>query len=276
MPAEILEVEKLEEPIQKRIVDMIIELEITKLVIGFSVMKPSWYSFNFFPLHRNSDQDLKFSEFLNFSVLVVCVCVYRKSRGAISGLFYIHQHKPEFCEMFILCGGKQVFMRGQHDEKIMEDDNGVVVAKMRDKITFKDWIEKLLPERNNLLVDSADCSSSSAIIESSVGSQNQWEIYHQEIETYYQILLSTSNMNIGEQVRLEHQESDVSGISGLELDDVREYNNSNDQVSLETMVSLFQKKKKRNNGFSQIFLCNMWSLLFLKKVFYFICFVRFF
>ena len=40
--AEILDVEKFDEPIQKRIIDLIFDIEITKLVIGFSFMKASW------------------------------------------------------------------------------------------------------------------------------------------------------------------------------------------------------------------------------------------
>ncbi|XP_028802777.1 LOW QUALITY PROTEIN: putative U-box domain-containing protein 50 [Neltuma alba] len=190
VPAEILEVDKFDEPIQKRVVDMIIGLEITKLVIGFSVMKPSW-----------------------------------KSRGAISGLFYIHQHKPEFCELFILCGGKQVFMRGQSDEKTMEDDNGVVVARMRDKITFKDWLDKLLPREPFDSPDYRGSANSSSASMESPGSQNQWEFYLQEIETYFQDLLSSHTND--EQLSLEHQDSDISRISGVEPDDVREQNNSN-------------------------------------------------
>ncbi|XP_020978382.1 putative U-box domain-containing protein 50 isoform X2 [Arachis ipaensis] len=98
VPAEILEVEKVDEPIQKRILDLIFSLGITKLVIGFSFMKPSL-----------------------------------KSRSAISGLFYVHQHKPSFCELFIVCGGEQVFLRAKNEEKIMEDENGVTVARLKDK-----------------------------------------------------------------------------------------------------------------------------------------------
>ncbi|XLR63617.1 hypothetical protein S83_014289 [Arachis hypogaea] len=99
VPAEILQVEKVDEPIQKRILDLIFSLGITKLVIGFSFMKPSL-----------------------------------KSRSAISGLFYVHQHKPSFCELFIVCGGEQVFLRSKNEEKIMEDENGVTVARLKDKL----------------------------------------------------------------------------------------------------------------------------------------------
>ncbi|KAK7407195.1 hypothetical protein VNO78_08902 [Psophocarpus tetragonolobus] len=156
VPAEIVEVEKSDEPIQKHVIDLIFGLGITKLVIGFSFMKSSM-----------------------------------KSKGAISGLFYVHQHKPGFCDLFIICGGKQVFLRGKNDEKIMEDDHGAMVARMRDKITFKDWLDKWFNDKTN---DSQDRSTSlsSSNLESPVN-HNQWEFYLQEIENYYQELLSSKS-----------------------------------------------------------------------------------
>ncbi|KAF2285282.1 hypothetical protein GH714_042324 [Hevea brasiliensis] len=93
--AEILKVEKSDEPIHKVIVDLISRLKITKLVMGLTFMKSSSW----------------------------------KSKNAISGSFYIHQHKPNFCEFFIICGGKLVLLRGESEEAIMEDDQGVNVAK---------------------------------------------------------------------------------------------------------------------------------------------------
>lgn len=181
VPAEILEVEKFDEPMQKRILDLIFGLGITKLVMGFSFMKPSL-----------------------------------KSRGAISGLFYVHQHKPAFCELFIVCAGKQVYLRGSNDEKIMEDDNGVMVARMRDKITFKDWLDKMFNDKAN---DSQDKSASPSSNNSVT--QNQWGFYLQEIENYYQELLS-SNLEEGSC----GQDNDDSQISPIETD-VTERNNSN-------------------------------------------------
>ncbi|GAU23317.1 hypothetical protein TSUD_237710 [Trifolium subterraneum] len=160
--AEIREVEKLDESMQKRVIDLIIGLGITKLVMGFSFMKPSL-----------------------------------KSKGAISGLFYVHQHKPSLCELFIICGGKQVFLRGNNDEKIMEDDSGVMVAKMRDKNRLS-----ASPSTINLV-------------------QNQWEFYLQDIENYYQEL-SSSNLEEGSYV----QDNDISQISPIEPH-VIELNNSN-------------------------------------------------
>ncbi|XP_027360013.1 putative U-box domain-containing protein 50 [Abrus precatorius] len=184
VPAEILEVEKFDEPMQKRIIDLIFGLGITKLVMGFSFMKPSL-----------------------------------KSKGAISGLFYVHQHKPSFCELFIICGGKQVFLRGRNDEKIMEDDHGVMVAKMRDKLTFKDWLDKLFIDKTS---DSQDRSASlSSTNLESHGNQNQWEFHAQEIENYYQELLS-SKLEEGSCV----QDNDDSRISPIEPD-VTERDKSN-------------------------------------------------
>ena len=42
MPAEILEVEKFDEPMQKRVIDLIFGLGITKLVMGFSREELNW------------------------------------------------------------------------------------------------------------------------------------------------------------------------------------------------------------------------------------------
>lgn len=51
VPVEIHEVEKFDEPKQKHIIDLIIDLGITKLVMGFSFMKPSLYVTYIFMLY---------------------------------------------------------------------------------------------------------------------------------------------------------------------------------------------------------------------------------
>lgn len=184
VPADILEVEKSDEPLQKRVIDLIFGLGITKLVMGFSFMKPSM-----------------------------------KSKGAISGLFYVHQHKPSFCELFIICGGKQIFLSGKNDEKIMEDDQGVMVARIRDKITFKDWLDKWFHDKTNDSLDKSE-SLSSSNLESPVN-RNRWEFYLQEIENYYQELLSSKleEGNCG----LDNDESQI----GPNEPHVTEHNNYN-------------------------------------------------
>lgn len=140
--------------------------------------------------------------------------MFRKSKGAISGLFYVHQQKPEFCELFIICDGKQIFLKGNSDEKIMEDDNGVMVAKMKDKITFKDWLETMFNDKTN---DSIASPSSTSL------GKNQWEFYLQEIEFYYKELLS---LNLKEEEGRFVEENDELHISPIEPD-VSERNNTN-------------------------------------------------
>lgn len=150
---------------------------------------------------------------------------FRKSRGAISGLFYVYQHKPGFCELFIICSGKQVFLKGNNnDEKIMEDDNGVTVARMRDKITFKDWLDKMFNDKTN---DDGIASPSST---TNLGQNNQWEFYLQEIENYYQELMS-SNLN-------EEGDNDESQIGPTETD-VTERNISSNVVTKQYWIDIF-------------------------------------
>lgn len=133
-------------------------------------------------------------------------------------MFYVHQHKPSLCELFIICGGKQVFLRGNNDEKIMEDDSGVMVAKMRDKVTFKDWLDKMFSDKTNYYSHnrlSASPSSTNLV-------QNQWEFYLQDIENYYQELLS-SNLEEGSYV----QENDGLHVCPKFEPHVTDLNNSN-------------------------------------------------
>ncbi|XP_059435551.1 putative U-box domain-containing protein 50 [Corylus avellana] len=148
--AEILKVEKYDEPIQKLILDLISGLQITKLVMGFTFMKSSSW----------------------------------KSKNTISRSFYIHQHKPEFCEFYIICGGKQVFLRGHNDEGTMEDDEGVMAANMREKASLRGWLGRLF-------ADTPDRNSRSSSTLQSPNSQNEWESHAQEIESYFQQLLSS-------------------------------------------------------------------------------------
>ncbi|CAL0311845.1 unnamed protein product [Lupinus luteus] len=204
VPVEILEVEKFDEPMQKHIIDLIMGLGMTKLVMCFSFMKPSL-----------------------------------KSKGAMSGLLYVHQHKPGFCELFIICGGKEVFLRGKNDEKITEDDNEVMVEKMKDKITFKDWLDKMFNDKTNGSPDRI-ASTSTTNLESHV-TQSQWELYLQEIDTYYQELLSSDLFEEG-----SNQDNDNLEIRPIEPD-VIESNSSNKQYlksKLDEAQKIIQLKRK--------------------------------
>nr|XP_027192823.1 putative U-box domain-containing protein 50 isoform X1 [Cicer arietinum] len=152
IPAETFEVERFDEPMQNLTLDLILGLGITKLVMGFSFMRPSI-----------------------------------KSKDAMNGLFYVHQHKPDFCELFIICGGKQVSPRVKNGEITMEDDNGVKVAKMRDKMSFKDWLERMISDKT---IDSNHKNSSRSPISSTYLEAHLEQNYIQEIENYLHELVS--------------------------------------------------------------------------------------
>ncbi|PKI42112.1 putative U-box domain-containing protein 50 [Punica granatum] len=152
--AEVVKIEKYDEPIYKLLVDLISGLHMTKLVLDLTFIKATASS--------SSSS--------------------RKSRGVIRGSFYIHHHKPEFCELYIVCGGKLVHLREEDAEGVTEDDQGMMItAKMRDKRSFKGWLEKMMfpdsyraPLPTNQLDDTP----------------NKWEDHVQEIESYFQQLLS--------------------------------------------------------------------------------------
>ncbi|EXC35472.1 Putative U-box domain-containing protein 50 [Morus notabilis] len=171
--AELLKVEKCDDPIHKVIIDLICGHRVTKLVMGFSFLKSSSW----------------------------------KIKTAISGSFYVHKNKPDFCALFIICGGKQLSIRGENNKGIMEDDQGVTVAKLREKGSFKDWLGKIFipnPPQNSLERNPRRVLSSSSINLDSPSTQSQWESYAQEIEDYFQHLLS---LNLDEEACDKEDES---------------------------------------------------------------------
>jgi hypothetical protein len=94
--------------------------------------------------------------------------LHRKSKNTISQSFYIHQHKPDFCAFYIICGGKQVLLRGHNDEGTMEDDEGVMVANMREKAYLRGWLGKMF-------ADSLERHSRISSTLRLPNSQNRWE-----------------------------------------------------------------------------------------------------
>ncbi|KAL0343003.1 UNVERIFIED_CONTAM: putative U-box domain-containing protein 50 [Sesamum angustifolium] len=147
--AEVIKLEKNEQPLHKQIVEVISSLRITKLVMSLAFMKlSSW-----------------------------------KSRTVISGTFYVLRQKPDFCNLFVICGGRLVFLREENDEGFIEDDRGMMVAKLRKNHSIKTWFGKMCLENaaNN------SSPSSSRINDSA----HQWEKWSQEIEQYANELLST-------------------------------------------------------------------------------------
>ncbi|XP_059624137.1 putative U-box domain-containing protein 50 [Cornus florida] len=151
--AEILKIEKHDEPIHNSILELIPELAITKLVMGITFMKSSSW----------------------------------KSRSAISGSFYVHRHKPEFCELFIICGGQLVFLGEENNGELMEDDQGVMVAKVREKVGFKGWLEKMISQ--NCTNEKSLLSSPSSSTDNN--SPDEWKHFSQEMENYFHQLLSS-------------------------------------------------------------------------------------
>ncbi|KAJ4967178.1 hypothetical protein NE237_019027 [Protea cynaroides] len=152
---EVLKMEKSEESIQKAIIGMISNHQVTKLVMGITVVKQSSW----------------------------------KTKGAISGSFYIHRHKPSFCELFIICGGKLVFLKEENDEEYMEDEKGVMVAKMKEKGNMKGWFGKMFID--NAANHDARRLPNSAVNTEAVSWSNMrdwWEDYALEVESYYESL----------------------------------------------------------------------------------------
>ncbi|XP_059624135.1 putative U-box domain-containing protein 50 isoform X2 [Cornus florida] len=147
--AEILKIEKHDEPIHNSILNLISELAVTKLVMGITFMK--------------------------------------SSSCAISGSFYVHRHKPDFCELFIICGGKLVFLREENNGVLMEDDQGVMVAKVRRKVGFKGWLEKMISQ--NGTNEKSLLSSPSSSTDNN--SPDEWKHFFREMENYFHQLLSS-------------------------------------------------------------------------------------
>ncbi|XP_050381498.1 putative U-box domain-containing protein 50 isoform X2 [Argentina anserina] len=106
-------------------------------------------------------------------------------KNAVSAAFYIHHQKPNFCEWFVIFGGRLVFLRGENDKGIMEDDQGVIVGKLREKASFKGWLAKVFNETSATSPD-----RTSANLNSPINSQKNWECHVQEIEDYFLHLLS--------------------------------------------------------------------------------------
>ncbi|KAF8404715.1 hypothetical protein HHK36_009603 [Tetracentron sinense] len=172
---ELLKIERSEEPIQKVIVDMVVRLRVTKLVMGITLMKSS----------------------------------SRKAKSAISGSFYVHKHKPDFCELFIICGGKLVSLKEENDEGSAEDDQGTTFTKPREKGSLKGWLRSKMFTDNptNHLSPGRDYPprvTPSLTNTDSPESRNRWENCVKEIEIYSQWLSST---NLSEEDCVEEEES---------------------------------------------------------------------
>ncbi|KAF5176819.1 U-box domain-containing protein kinase family protein [Thalictrum thalictroides] len=155
--AEVLKIEKSEEAMHTVIVGLITRLRITKLVMGIAFMKSS----------------------------------SGKSRSSsISGSFHIHKLKPDFCELFLICGGKLVYLREENDDGYVEDDQGVMVARLKERASFKGWFGKLFTDN----ASSSFSGNSRRDQNCHIGPSDQQESYRENIEKYLQFL-TTLNLN---------------------------------------------------------------------------------
>ncbi|KAM7276748.1 hypothetical protein ACFE04_018614 [Oxalis oulophora] len=142
--AEILKVENRDEQIHKLMIDLISRLRITKLVLAITFMKQSSW----------------------------------QKKNGISGSFKVHMHKPEFCELYIVCGGKLLLRREENDNK------GAII--MRQKAKPKRWLTRKFAE---IVGKSHDSSAPNMNLREP---ENEWENHVREIQTYFQHLMSLS------------------------------------------------------------------------------------
>lgn len=103
-----------------------------------------------------------------------------------------------------------MFLRAENDEKIMEDNEGLRVATMKDRVNFKAYFDKMLPE--SLI----DWRRRSLNLGPSYMRNNQWEYNAEEIENYFQHLLS---LNLDELEDCEEiSDTSVQDISPMEAE----------------------------------------------------------
>ncbi|CAN6983080.1 unnamed protein product [Brassica oleracea var. botrytis] len=153
--AELHKVEKEDDSIQVLILDLITKLRITKLVMGITFMRSSssW-----------------------------------KSKSAISGSFHIYQNKPDFCEFYIICGGKMVLLKRENDA-----NNNI-----------RSWIGKMFHDPGRNLDRSSNGSDDPA------ASGSPWDKNLQEMEIYFQQLLSL-NLEEDDEDNVQEEEDEDGG-----------------------------------------------------------------
>ncbi|CAL1377486.1 unnamed protein product [Linum trigynum] len=190
--AKVMKLEKSEEPIERAMVELISKLKFSTLVMGISFLKssPSW----------------------------------KKTRNTIGALFYIHQKKAKWCEMWIVCGGKLVRMTvGESDEGVaMEDEEGKALPSSRSNSTgggrsSSSWLGRVFSENQRK-------KRSSSCIEGRGGSDRDcWESNGVEIEKYLEdLMIEMGGLNVEAEIEEQRMTSSTSSVQqqGEEGDDV--------------------------------------------------------
>ncbi|KAK4744712.1 hypothetical protein SAY87_011024 [Trapa incisa] len=139
-----------QDPISNLLLNLICGHHMTKLVIDLTFIKPSPSSSS------------------------------RKSRDAVRELLHLQNHKPKFCEQHIVHGGKTVHLREEDHEGAIEDDQGIIV-KTRDKHSCMDWLGRIMFPMSNR--DHFPRYQNDDPL-------NQWEYCVQEIDNYFQEVMS--------------------------------------------------------------------------------------
>ncbi|KAG9129179.1 hypothetical protein Leryth_006428 [Lithospermum erythrorhizon] len=157
--AEVVKIDKHDKPFQEVLLELISSLKISKLVMALTFMRlSSW-----------------------------------KSKSAISGSFFVHQNKPDFCELFMIYCGELVFFKGEgENDGIIEDVKGVIVGRVQDRNSFKKWFGRMWSEKG---VDNGKTKvspRSSSLPSTSSDSNGVWGKYHEEIEQYFNQLVSSN------------------------------------------------------------------------------------
>lgn len=201
MKTETLNIEKYDEPIDKRILQLILGLRISKLVIGITFLKSSslYVDFNIFDfgvLQRKN------------ACLLMCLSMFllcaRKYGSLLNGLKRIQRKKPDFCDIYLTSGGKLFFLKEENNEGFIEDDQGEMVAKLNKKRgSFKGWIGKMFPE--NAYSPQTSPSSST-----STDSPPIWEKCAEQIEEYFNHLLEPNADEESASVQVSHDISEIS------------------------------------------------------------------
>ncbi|KAL9255553.1 putative U-box domain-containing protein [Drosera capensis] len=199
--AEIHKIQKFEEPIRNAMVELIMEHRITKLVMTMTFVKPS----------------------------------SGRSKSAMSGSFYVHRNKPNFCDLYILCGGKLVILEEEKDEGMMEDEQG---ASLKQKNNLRGWLGKVLANGRS----PTSPSSISARSLDSPSPKNKWEFYAQEIEEYFhQLLMMKDNDDVDENVALDPSPLEPSTIREFVKNDREKL--ADVKVKIEDAQKVIQLKK---------------------------------
>ncbi|XP_058179617.1 putative U-box domain-containing protein 50 isoform X1 [Rhododendron vialii] len=200
---ELLKIQKHDEPLHNLLVELM--LEITKLVIGISFMRSTlWKS------HR------------------------------LSGLLHVHRQRPDWCDIFLISGGKLVFLREENNEVIIEDDQRHMVAKFKEKGSFRALLGIKFPAPANNAKNSPSPSMSN--------SQDQYGNSEEEIESYFhQLLLSISDE--------EGSEIETDALQNSEAEqEIQENMSAADEVEMlkvkirkaQDMIELKRKEAKDN------------------------------